>query len=64
MDELKNRYVYQQKDFSFKEIVERLEKVFPEFDIGELCRIIIEDRLGRVRGRHAWRIIIAEKIKE
>lgn len=52
------------KDISFYEITKRLEKTFPEFDIGSIGAIFLRDRLDRVPSRHGWNIVIAQKIKE
>ena len=52
------------KDFSFQEMVTRLNKAFPEFDIAGVQRVIVEDRLNRVIARHAWKILISEKIED
>ena len=52
------------KDVSFQEITRRIEKAFPEFDIGSIGAVYLRDRLDRIPSRHGWNIVIAQKIKE
>jgi len=44
----------------FKEVVERLEKAFLEFDVSYIGRVIVEDAKDHGKPRNAWKILIAE----
>lgn len=54
---------YLVKYFTFAKMVERIEKAFPEFDIAEVGRKLTNDARQRVNVRHAWQIIISEKLE-
>ncbi len=44
----------------FSEMIKRLEKAFPGFDIGSVGKVIIGNAKHPLRDRLAWEIVIAE----
>lgn len=52
------------KLLTFPEIAKRLEKAFPECDIGLIQRVIVSDALQRVKYRPGIQIGIAEKLND
>ena len=52
------------KLLTFSEIAKRLEKAFPECDIGLIQRVIVGDARQRVKSRPAIQIGIAEKLDD
>lgn len=49
---------------TFDEMVLRIKRAFPDYDISGVQRIAIRDSRNRVEQRDGWQIVLAENLVE